>query len=176
MKRILSGIALVLLAASPALAADFATIELSTTANATPEKAWSRIGDYCAIKDWLGLACAITKGNGAVGTIRELDNGRVVEMIVAKTPFSYTYIQPTNPAILYHGTLAVEPDGPGRSSRWAAPPWAALKIGQHSRRKSRVFPRTGGGRASKNGGLSRGSCNGQRSGPAMNTVLRTASR
>ena len=48
MKRILSAIALAVLTASPALAADFATIELSTTANATPQKAWSRIGDYCA--------------------------------------------------------------------------------------------------------------------------------
>lgn len=115
MKRILSGLALTVLTASPVLAADFATIELSTIANATPQKAWSRIGDYCAIKDWLGLACAITKGTGAVGTIRDLDNGRVVEMMVAKTPFSYTYIQPNNPANLYHGTLAVEPDGPGRS-------------------------------------------------------------
>jgi uncharacterized protein YndB with AHSA1/START domain len=115
MKRILGGLALAALTASPVLAADFATIELSTTANATPEKTWSRIGDYCAIKDWLGLSCAITKGHGGVGTLRDLDNGRVVEMIVAKTPFSYTYIQPNNPANLYHGTLAVEPDGQGRS-------------------------------------------------------------
>ena len=115
MKRILSGIALAALTASPVLAADIVTIELTTTANATPQKAWSRIGDYCAIKDWLGLACAITKGSGGVGTIRDLDNGRVAEMMVAKTPFSYTYIQPNNPANLYHGPLAVEPDGPGRS-------------------------------------------------------------
>lgn len=115
MKSILGGLALAALAASPGFAADFATIELSTTANATPEKTWSRIGDYCAIKDWLGLACAITRGDGGVGTFRDLDHGRVVEMMVAKTPFSYTYIQPNNPANLYHGTLAVEPDGPGRS-------------------------------------------------------------
>ena len=115
MKRILRGTALAALTASPVLAADIVTIELTTTANATPQKAWSRIGDYCAIKDWLGLACAITKGSGGVGTIRDLDNGRVAEMMVAKTPFSYTYIQPNNPANLYHGTLAVEPDGPGRS-------------------------------------------------------------
>ena len=50
-----------------------------------------------------------------MGTLRDLDNGRVVEMMVAKTPFSYTYIQPLNPSNLYHGTLAVEPDGAGHS-------------------------------------------------------------
>jgi hypothetical protein len=115
MKRIACGLALAALTASPGLAADFATIELSITANASPEKTWSRIGDYCAIRDWLGLACAITRGDGGVGTFRDLGNGRVVEMMVAKTPFSYTYIQPDNPANLYHGTLAVEPEGRGRS-------------------------------------------------------------
>jgi uncharacterized protein YndB with AHSA1/START domain len=115
MKRILSGAALLVALATPAFAADFVTLELTTSANAPPQKTWSRIGDYCAIKDWLGVQCAVTKGSGGVGTIRELDNGRVVEMLVAKTPFSYTYIQPNNPANLYHGTLAVEPDGAGRS-------------------------------------------------------------
>ena len=59
------------------------------------------------------LSCKITTGNGEVGTIRELNNGQITEMMVAKTPFSYTYIQPLNPANLYHGTLAVEPDGAG---------------------------------------------------------------
>ena len=39
----------------------------------------------------------------------------MVLMMVAQTPFSYTYIQPTNYANLYHGTLAVEPDGAGKS-------------------------------------------------------------
>lgn len=115
MKRIAGCAALLALIASPSFAADYATLVLTTTANVTPEKAWSRIGDYCAIKDWLGLACKITKGDGAVGTLRDLDNGRVVEMMVAKTPFSYTYIQPLNPSNLYHGTLAVEPDGAGHS-------------------------------------------------------------
>ena len=115
MRRILGAAALLACIASPALAADYATLVLTTTANVTPEKAWSRIGDYCAIKDWLGLACKITKGDGTVGTLRDLDNGRVVEMMVAKTPLSYTYIQPLNPANLYHGTLAVEPDGAGHS-------------------------------------------------------------
>jgi hypothetical protein len=115
MKRILSGAALLAVLASPALAADYMSFSLTTTANVTPEKAWSRIGDFCAIKDWLGTTCAISTGSGEVGTTRLLNNGAVTEMMVAKTPFSYTYMQPLNPANLYHGTLAVEPDGSGHS-------------------------------------------------------------
>jgi len=97
MKRILSGAALLAFIASPAFAADYATLVLTTTANVAPEKAWSRIGDYCAIKDWLGLACKITKGDGAVGTMRDLDNGRVVEMMVAKTPSPTPIFSPSIP-------------------------------------------------------------------------------
>lgn len=115
MKRILTGAMLLTLAAAPVMAADYATFSLTTTVNATPEKTWSRIGDFCAIKDWLGTSCSIASGSGEVGTVRLLNNGAVTEMMVAKTPLSYTYIQPLNPANLYHGTLAVEPDGAGHS-------------------------------------------------------------
>lgn len=115
MKAILLGLSFLALCAGPVLAADYASFSLTTAVNAAPEKTWSRIGDFCAIKDWLGTSCAITAGNGDVGTIRVLNNGAVTEMMVAKTPFSYTYMQPLNPANLYHGTLAVEPDGNGKS-------------------------------------------------------------
>jgi hypothetical protein len=115
MRRILAGAALLATFVSPALAADYMSFSLTTTVNVTPEKAWSRIGDFCAIKDWLGTTCSISTGSGEVGTTRLLNNGAVTEMMVAKTPFSYTYMQPLNPANLYHGTLAVEPDGAGHS-------------------------------------------------------------
>jgi opacity protein-like surface antigen len=113
MKHVLMGAVFVALLAGPALAADYTTFTLSTTANATPEKTWAKIGGFCAIHDWLGTTCETT-GN-EVGSIRKLNNGAVTEMMVAKTPFSYTYIQPLNPSNLYHGTLAVEPAGAGKS-------------------------------------------------------------
>ncbi len=113
--RILTGALLLALSAAPAFAADYVSFSVTTEVNATPEKTWSRIGGFCAIQEWLSLSCKITTGDGGVGTIRALNNGQITEMMVAKTPFSYTYIQPLNPANLYHGTLAVEPDGPGRS-------------------------------------------------------------
>ena len=114
MKSILTGAALLALTAMPAMASDFTSFTLSTTANASPEKAWAKIGGFCAIHDWLGTSCVLT-GNGDVGSIRAINDGKVTEMMVARTPFSYTYIQPTNYANLYHGTLAVEPDGAGKS-------------------------------------------------------------
>jgi hypothetical protein len=114
MKNVLTGAALLALTAMPATASDFTSFTLSTTANASPEKAWAKIGGFCAIHDWLGTSCVLT-GNGDVGSIRAINDGKVTEMMVARTPFSYTYIQPTNYANLYHGTLAVEPDGAGKS-------------------------------------------------------------
>ena len=114
MRKILLGAACMALTAMPAMASDFTSFTLSTVANATPEKAWAKIGGFCAIHDWLGTSCVLT-GNGDVGSIRTINDGKVTEMMVAKTPFSYTYIQPTNYANLYHGTLAVEPAGAGKS-------------------------------------------------------------
>lgn len=113
MKRILTGAAVLALMAGPAMAADYTSFTLSTIANVSPEKAWAKIGGFCAIHDWMGTTCETT-GND-VGSIRKLNDGKVTEMMVAKTPFSYTYIQPLNPSNLYHGTLAVEPAGAGKS-------------------------------------------------------------
>ena len=115
MKRIAMGAVLLALASAPATAADYVSFSLTTDVDVSAEKAWTKIGDFCAIKDWLGTSCAITAGNGGVGTIRVLNDGAVTEMMVAKTPLSYTYMQPLNPANLYHGTLAVEPNGAGHS-------------------------------------------------------------
>jgi hypothetical protein len=114
MKSILTGAALLALMAAPSMAADYTSFTLTTVANASPEKAWAKIGGFCAIHDWLGTSCVLT-GNGDVGSIRAINDGKVTEMMVARTPFSYTYIQPLNYANLYHGTLAVEPDGAGKS-------------------------------------------------------------
>jgi len=114
MKSVLTVAALLALMTAPSMAADYTSFTLSTVANASPEKAWAKIGGFCAIHDWLGTSCVLT-GNGDVGSIRTINDGKVTEMMVARTPFSYTYIQPTNYANLYHGTLAVEPDGAGKS-------------------------------------------------------------
>ena len=100
---------------APSPQPDYAVITLTQDVARTPDQTWAKIGPYCAIADWLKVTCALTAGSGDVGTIRQL-NGRTLEILVAKTPYSYTYTQPTT-TILYHGTLAVEPADGGRHSR-----------------------------------------------------------
>ena len=101
-------------AAGAACAEDFVTIPLETTVNAPADKAWPKISDFCAIGDWIkgpggqGVGCKITSGtNNEVGAVRTIA-GRIRELLVAKTAWSYTYNQPKSP-IDYHGTLEIRP-------------------------------------------------------------------
>src|SRR6185312_1916690 len=110
------------LTAAPATAAEYTTIILEKTVNRTPDQTWAKIGPYCAIATWLKVTCVVTSGNQvSVGTNRRL-NGKTDEIIVAMTPYSYTYaqqasdVQPVSP-IFYHGTLAVEPLDRGRKTK-----------------------------------------------------------
>ena len=113
MKKIIAGAALLSALSFPALAADYTTIHLNVAVNRPAEAVWAKVGDYCAITDWLKVKCMLTSGTGEVGTIRQL-NGTTEEILVAKTPLSYAYTQPAS-TILYHGTLEVRPVDAGHS-------------------------------------------------------------
>jgi hypothetical protein len=111
-----AAIAMAMLVAAPAGAAEYATILLEKVVGRTPDQTWAKIGPYCSIATWLKVTCVITSGNGvSVGTNRLL-NGNNNEIMVAATPYSYSYTQPSS-TILYHGTLAVEPLDRGRQTR-----------------------------------------------------------
>ncbi|MDP3767904.1 MAG: SRPBCC family protein [Dehalococcoidia bacterium] len=102
--------ALSLAGAAPtaASAADFVTIPLETTVNAPADVAWKKINGYCAIGAWFKTTCEITSGkDGEVGAVRVIA-GRVTEVLVANTAWSYSYSQPKSP-IDYHGTLEIRP-------------------------------------------------------------------
>ena len=110
MTRILTAAMVVAALISSASAADYTTIHMQTDVARPVAQVWSRIGGYCTITDWLGMACTLTAGSGDVGTIRHLTggpNGALDEIMVSKTQYSYTYTQPASP-ILYHGELSVE--------------------------------------------------------------------
>jgi hypothetical protein len=118
-----AAIILAAMAAGPAQAApEFTTILLEKVVDRTPDQTWAKIGPYCSIATWLKVTCVVTAGNGAgVGTNRRL-NGKTDEIIVAMTPWSYTYAQPMSDVqpespIFYHGTLAVEPLDRGRKTK-----------------------------------------------------------
>lgn len=96
--------------ASPALSADYATIHLQIDVAKPVDVVWNRIGNYCDIKDWLGMTCEITAGHGDVGSTRHLTGGPtgpLDEIMVSKTAHSYGYTQPAT-TILYHGELSAE--------------------------------------------------------------------
>ena len=94
--------------AGAATAADFVTIPLETTVNAPADVAWKKISGYCDIGAWFKTTCTISSGkDGEVGAVRVIA-GRVTEVLVAKTAWSYTYSQPKSP-IDYHGTLEIRP-------------------------------------------------------------------
>src|ERR1700742_3463295 len=71
---------------------------------------WDKINAWCGIEKFLEVkGCKIESGKGELGSVRTIDTGtaHVVEIVVARTPYSYTYAQPFTP-IFYHGTLGVE--------------------------------------------------------------------
>lgn len=112
--KIFAGVLAALSTGGAALAADYAVIKQELEVAAPADKVWAKVGaDYCGLGQWMKVKCVLTSGTGDVGTMRRIAD-RLDEVMVAKTPHSYTYAQPTS-TILYHGTLAVEPLGPNRS-------------------------------------------------------------
>lgn len=108
MRLALAAIAALGLTAATAKAADYVSIVQETAVNAPAETVWQKVGGYCDIGAWLKTTCEITSGTDReVGAVRKIA-GRVVEVIVAKTPLSYTYAD-ADPKILYHGTIEVRP-------------------------------------------------------------------
>jgi hypothetical protein len=102
------------LGAGAALAAgpEYATIKMEIDVARPAKDVWAKVGGYCDISAWLGLECKITSGNGGIGTVRDLANGRVLEILVAQTELSYGYTQPVKEGSfynLYHGFMEARP-------------------------------------------------------------------
>ena len=100
--------------AGAAQAADFVTVALETTVDRPADVAWPKIAGYCDIGAWLKTTCEITSGkDNEVGAVRRIA-GRIDELLVARTAWSYSYSQPKSP-IDYHGTLEIRPIDKGHS-------------------------------------------------------------
>jgi hypothetical protein len=101
-------------AAPAAKPTEYVTIALEADVNAPADVAWKKVGGYCDIGGWMNTTCEITSGkDNEVGAVRRIA-GRVDEVLVARTPYSYTYAQPKSP-IDYHGTFEIRPAGAGKS-------------------------------------------------------------
>jgi hypothetical protein len=89
----------------------YVSIPLEIDVNRPAAEVWKRVGKYCDIGEWFQIAagCKITAGKeDEFGAVRSVAN----EVLVGKTPLSYTYTQPVRegrPYNLYHGTLEARP-------------------------------------------------------------------
>ena len=92
---------------------EYVTIEMEIDINKPAAEVWSKVGGYCDISKWLPqLDCAITSGDGGMGTVRALAGGRIDEILIAQTELSYGYTQPVVEGqyyILYHGFMEARP-------------------------------------------------------------------
>jgi len=116
--RHLITVGLIAFAASAAAAPDYRTIVMEIEVNKPAAAVWDRVGHYCDIERWLDVQCKIVTGDGGIGTVRSLDNGRVEEIMIARTDLSYGYTQPVKEGAfynLYHGFLEAQPISSGRS-------------------------------------------------------------
>jgi hypothetical protein len=108
-----AAVAALALSAGGGAAAEFVTIPMETTVDRPADVTWKKVSGYCDIGAWLKTTCELTSGTGDMGTVRRIA-GRIDEVLVAKTAWSYTYSQPKSP-IDYHGTVEVRPDGAKQS-------------------------------------------------------------
>ncbi len=95
--------------------ADWITLTFTANLNKNADVAWQRSGgdEFCAIAKYLEIqSCTVISGKGEVGSIRHIGlagtAAPIVENIVSRSKYSYTYAQPFTPTF-YHGTMSVEP-------------------------------------------------------------------
>jgi len=111
--RFAGAIAALLFSTGALAQANYVRIDMEIDVDASAEDVWAIVGDYCDIQVWFnGLACEITSGDGGLGTVRSLMDGRIIEILVSKTDLSYAYTQPAVEGQfydLYHGQLEAKP-------------------------------------------------------------------
>lgn len=88
----------------------YVSLYMEVTVNRPAAEVWQRFGGYCAVSEFIKAPCTITSGkDGELGAVRSSGGG---EVLVGKTPTSYTYTQPVKdgqPYNLYHGTFEAKP-------------------------------------------------------------------
>ena len=114
MRRILKSVLVIAAFVSTlaSVAQEYVTIDMEIDINKPAAEVWEKVGDYCAISEWLGLRCEITSGDGGMGSVRSLLGGRIIEIMVAQTELSYGYTQPVVEGEfynLYHGFMEARP-------------------------------------------------------------------
>jgi len=90
----------------------YVSVAMEIDVNRPAAAVWARIGKFCDLAEWMRTTCTISAGkDGEVGAVRRV-SGRLNEVLVGKTPLSYTYAMPLQegrPNNLYHGTIEARP-------------------------------------------------------------------
>jgi hypothetical protein len=108
----LTAVALIAVAATASAAPDYRTVRMEIDVDKPAAEVWAKVGHYCDISKWFDLDCKLVSGDGGIGTVRSLANGRFLEILIGKTDLSYGYTQPTKEGgfyNLYHGYLEAKP-------------------------------------------------------------------
>jgi hypothetical protein len=97
----------------------YVVIELEQDIDRPAGDVWAKVGKFCDIAVWLRSSCTIIAGNEPdLGATRRVNGsgrpgaGGAIEILVAKTQYSYTYSQPARvgvPYNEYHGTMEARP-------------------------------------------------------------------
>lgn len=96
---------------------EYVTIAMEISVAKPAAEVWAKVGaDYCALGKWIAagreVPCAVTKGDGGIGSVRSIANGAVIEVLTAKTDLAYGYTQPAKDGKfydLYHGFMEAKP-------------------------------------------------------------------
>lgn len=124
---------------------EYVTVELEIDIDKSAEDVWSNVGGFCDITDWMGLPCELTEGAGEIGTVRSLLNGRITEVLVARTDLSYGY---TMPAVegefynLYHGFMEAKPVTENTSKMFYTLVWDVSNHADQAAKEADVEGRT----------------------------------
>jgi hypothetical protein len=112
MKRLSGALCALLCSGSLLAAPEYVTIPMEIEINKPAAEVWAKVGGWCDIAEWGKLECAVTSGNGGMGSVRSLAGGRISEIMVAQTELSYGYTQPVVEGQyynLYHGFMEARP-------------------------------------------------------------------
>jgi len=95
---------------------EYTTIKMEIVVNKSAADTWAKVGGYCDLGKWIAtgrtIPCAVTSGEGEMGSVRSINNGAVLEVLTARTELSYGYVQPAKEGQfynLYHGFLEAKP-------------------------------------------------------------------
>lgn len=113
MRHLMTVALLAFAATTSAATPDYRSIKMEIDINKPAAEVWAKVGGYCDISKWLNnVDCKIVSGDGGLGTVRALSNGRVIEVLVGKTDLAYGYVQPAKEGVfynLYHGFMEAKP-------------------------------------------------------------------